>query len=430
MTSSIDKSLKDLPLLDLLSNNLMDGVYLIDPASSNILWVNRAGYEALQMQEEELLHHSVLSLQKDVIGIQQWHSIAEVIRQNKQFTFIGRHMRKDGTELPVEVNTSVFTHDGCEFFLSIARDISRRREQEAEVQGREEQIWLALNSCTDGLWDWDISSGHVYFSPQLKRMLGYGPDEMKPVVDTWKNNVFEEDQPMVLQALEEHIQGKRDRYEAVYRMRNRNGHMIWVHDLGSVSLRTSEGEPIRVTGMVKDITDYKQQEFKLQELAAYDELTKLRNRRECTRIFDKQLNFAQRNDQPLSLCFFDFDYFKSINDQYGHMAGDYVLKETAKFLTENLRVSDYLFRWGGEEFILISANTTRQEMQVLAENLRAKLANLLLDYDGQSIHVTGSFGIASYPQHGESQSELILAADSALYQAKSDGRNCVRLFQQ
>lgn len=427
MTKQLSDIHLDIPILDILRDNLVDAVYLIDPKNSNILWVNKAGHTALLMEESEVLNQSVLSLQKDVVGPEQWQSIAEVIRQNKQFTFIGRHLRKDGSEFPVEVNTSALTHQGQEYFLSIARDISARRALEAETQGREEQIWFALNACADGLWDWEISSGTVYFSPQLKRMLGYGPEEMSPVLNTWKDNVHPDDLPMVIQSLEEHIQGKRERYEAVYRMRNRNKHYIWVHDLGTVSLRTSEGNPIRVTGMVKDITDYKQQEVKLLELAAYDELTRLRNRRECSRIFDKQLDIARRNAQSLTLCLFDFDHFKQINDQYGHLAGDYVLKETASFLKKNLRRSDFLFRWGGEEFVLICVNNTLEATQQLAENLRAKLSNLPLTYEGLDIKITGSFGLASFPIHGDSQSELLLAADSALYRAKSEGRNCVRV---
>ncbi len=428
MTNPTEHVLEDPTLLGVIGDNLVDAVYLIDPASSNVLWVNRAGYEDLLMAKSDVVNHSVLSLQKDVVGMSQWQSIAEAIRQSKRFTFMGRHVRADGKELQVEVNTSVFHHKGKEYFLSIARDITTRRAREAETQGREQQIWHALNECSDGLWDWDVESDHVYFSPQLKRMLGYGPDEMKPSIDTWKNNVYEKDLSMVLQSMEEHIQGIRERYEAVYRLHNRNGHLIWVHDLGSISQRDDKGNPLRITGMVKDITDYKLQEFKLQELAAYDELTNLRNRRESTRIFEQQLHLAQRSHQPLSICLFDFDHFKVINDQYGHMAGDYVLRETAKFLIGNLRSSDYLFRWGGEEFLLISNNTTRQGMLKLTENLRIALAGLTLTYEGHKIKVTGSFGLATYPEHGSTQSELILAADSALYQAKSNGRNHVSVY--
>lgn len=420
-----DESSSELPKI--IYDKMVDSIYLIDPQTSNIIWVNKAGHESLQMPENEVLNNSVLSLQKDVIGQEQWKSIAAVIRQTKNFTFMGRHVRKDGSTFPVEVNTSCFEEDGKEYFLSVARDISSRRAQEAEGQGRDQQIWLALNACTDGLWDWEVQTGSVYFSPQLKRLLGYGPDEMKPILETWENNVHPDDLPMVIQALEGHIKGQRERYEAVYRIKNRNGHFLWVHDLGIVSEHSNNGEVLRVTGMVKDITEYKIQEFRLLELAAYDDLTELRNRRECSRVFDKQLELANRSKQPLSIALFDLDFFKTVNDKYGHMAGDAVLKGVATLFTQSLRKSDYLFRWGGEEFVLLSVNTSIEEMKVLTEKLRILLEKNITTYKDCQISITGSFGLASYPLHAESQNDLFLIADSALYKAKSQGRNCISL---
>jgi len=423
-----NKKLTDEPtsvLSEIIYDQMMDAIYLIDPETSNIIWVNKAGYQDLQMAENEVLNNSVLGLQKDVIGQEQWISIADAIRQTKKFTFMGHHVRKDGSTFPVEVNTSCFREDGKEYFLSVARNISARRAQEAEGQGRDQQIWLALNACTDGLWDWEPQTGSVYFSPQLKRLLGYGPNEMKPVLETWENNLHPDDLPMVIQALEEHIKGQRERYEAVYRIKNRNGHYLWVHDLGIVSEHSNDGKALRVTGMIKDITEYKKQEFRLLELAAYDDLTELRNRRECSRIFEKQLELAHRSKQPLSIALFDLDFFKTVNDKYGHMAGDAVLKEVSTLFSQSLRKSDYLFRWGGEEFVLLSVNTSLEEMKILSDKLRALLEKHITTYKEYQISITSSFGLASYPLHADNQSELFLTADSALYKAKSQGRNCV-----
>ncbi len=425
MTSSVEKTPHNIPTVSVILENLSDAVYLIDPVSSNILWVNRVGYESLGMAEEEVLNASVLSLQQNVTDTTHWSSIAETIKSSGSFTFLGHHRCKDGSELPVEVNTTYFVEGNRDYFVSIARDISNRMAAESASQSTEKQLWFALNACSDGLWDWNTVTDSVYFSPQLKRMLGYGQDEMPPVVDTWKNGVHPDDLPHVFQALDEHLQGKRNRYEAVYRLKNRNGHYLWVHDLGSISERDMAGNPVRVIGMVKDITDYKQQEFRLLELAAYDELTGLRNRRECSRIFDKQLQNAVRHQQSLSICLFDFDHFKTVNDRLGHLAGDFVLQETATLLNQNIRQGDFLFRWGGEEFMLICPNTSADQATLLAEKLRTSLENQVLIYQGEEIRITGSFGISSYSEHGNESAELLLAADSALYQAKSAGRNRV-----
>ncbi len=422
-TCTTEKFTTDNPAV--LFEHMSDAVYLLDPETSNIVWVNKAGYEHLLMEKSEVMDHSVLSLQKDVVGPEQWKSIANVIRESKNFTFVGSHLRKDGTDFPVEVNTSCFEMDGKEYFLSVARDISNRRAREAEGLSRSNQVWFAINACADGLWDWEPATDTVFFSPPLKRMLGYGPDEMPPVIETWKNNIHPEDLSFVLQSLEEHLAGRRERYEAVYRLRNRNGHYLWVHDLGCVSERCAEGEALRVTGMVKDITDYKAQEFRLQELAAYDELTQLRNRRECTRIFEKHIELAHRTKRPISMAFFDLDFFKTVNDKYGHLAGDEVLKSVSKLVSDNMRKSDYLFRWGGEEFVLLSDNTSLSEMNILTEKLRLLISDHSITYNSNRISITASFGLASYPENAEKQNDLFLIADSNLYKAKSMGRNCI-----
>ena len=238
----------------MLLDQLADAVYLLDPETSRIVWGNRASWAMLGLQPAEVLDHSVLSLQKDVTGLPQWAEIAAVIRANTCYTFVGRHRHADGHEVPVEVNTTHFIDGGRAYFLSVARDISRRTALEADLKRRENQLWFALNEAMDGLWDWEVDTGAVFFSPQLKRMLGYGPDEMAPVLTTWTNNVHPDDAPTVMAALARHLEGRSARYEAEYRLRNRNGNWLWVQDRGRVCERDAQGRPTRLVGMVQDIS--------------------------------------------------------------------------------------------------------------------------------------------------------------------------------
>ena len=412
-------------LLTSIFDHLCDAVYLLDPITSNVLWVNKVGYRVLGMDISEVLDHSVLSLQKNVVGDVQWQSIAEVIRKNQCYTFIGSHCRKDGTEFPVEVNTSVFNFEQQEYFLSIARDISKRRAYESETLGREKQILTAINASTDGLWDWDMTNDYVYMSESWKKMLGYGAGELEHHFNTWKHSIHPNDFARVIQALDEHLDGKRERYQSEYRLKNRNGHYIWVKDIGCISSYDQQGKPNRVTGLVTDITDYKKLEKGLLELAAYDELTGLRNRRECTKMFDQQLGQAIRTSSTLAIALFDLDLFKSVNDRYGHLAGDQVLKTISKLLSTNIRNSDFLFRWGGEEFLLLCPYTSLEEMELITNKLRVMIKEAITKFEQHEIIISASFGLACYPKDGKSQNELLLAADSALYKAKSQGRNCV-----
>ncbi len=242
------------PTATVLFENLADAVYVLDPETSNIVWGNRRAWESLGLTAAQVLDHSVLSLQMDVAGSPHWDSIAAVIRSSPCFTFVGRHRHALGHEVAVEVNTTRFFDQGREYFLSVARDITRRLAMEVGLKQRESQLWFALNEATDGLWDWDVVTGEVYFSPQLKRMLGYGPDEMPPILNTWSNNIHADDAARVMSLLKDHLEGRRARYEAEYRLRNRNGSYLWVLDRGRVFERDAAGAPTRVVGMVQDVT--------------------------------------------------------------------------------------------------------------------------------------------------------------------------------
>ena len=248
-----------------LFDRMADAVYLLDPGTSRIVWGNRAAWESLGLSAQEVLDHSVLSLQKDVTGLPQWSDIAAAIRATECFTFVGRHRHAAGHEVAVEVYTTRLLDDGREYFLSVARDISRRLALEADLKKRENQLWFALNEASDGLWDWDIRSSEVFFSPQLKRMLGYGPDEMEPRLDTWTRNLHPDDAERVRSALQDHLDDRSTRYEAEYRLRNRNGNYLWVHDRGRVCDRDDQGRPTRAVGMVHDITQRRRAAIELEQ---------------------------------------------------------------------------------------------------------------------------------------------------------------------
>jgi len=413
-------------VLEAVFDALPDSVFLIDPASSGIVYCNREAWSGLGYSHaDDLLDHSVLSLQKDVIGPEQWLSIAAEIRARAPYVFIGSHRHRLGRNIPVEVHTSCFRFNEREYFLSVARDITRRTQLERDLSARDAQLRFALNEASDGLWDWDIDSSTVFFSPQLKRMLGYGPDELDPTLASWTNNIHPDDAGVVSRILNEHLAGERERYEAEYRLRNRNGHYLWVHDRGRICERDKNGRPLRVVGMVQNITDRKNLEMRLQKLASHDSLTGLLNRREAELVLDTQMGLCERLGVPLGLCLFDLDNFKQINDTHGHQCGDKVLAGIAHLFGRHIRRSDFLCRWGGEEFMLICVDTNLEQLRHRIETLRHLLAEHRWETIDALDQVTASFGIASCPEHGSDARELFIAVDEALYRAKAAGRNRV-----
>lgn len=157
-----------------------------------------------------------------------------------------------------------------------------------------------------------------------------------------------------------------------------------------------------------------------------DGLTGLFNRRYFDETMQGEMNRAQRYESAFSVFFIDLDHFKNLNDTYGHQAGDLTLKVVAKILKDMKRTEDTACRYGGEELVLILPETEKINALVIAERIRKKVEEQVLEFEGTTFGVTLSGGIASYPSDGKEVQELIHAADVALYQAKESGRN--RIF--
>lgn len=160
----------------------------------------------------------------------------------------------------------------------------------------------------------------------------------------------------------------------------------------------------------------------LHKLSITDYLTKLYNRRKIDEILLSEINSAKRYHTPLSIIILDVDYFKQINDQYGHLVGDKVLVDLALFLKREVRDTDLIGRWGGEEFIIINPHTSEEEAYTFAQRLRAHIEMHSFDVVK---NMTCSFGVCEYSQTNDTMHKLISCADSALYKAKELGRNRV-----
>jgi diguanylate cyclase (GGDEF)-like protein len=157
-----------------------------------------------------------------------------------------------------------------------------------------------------------------------------------------------------------------------------------------------------------------------------DPLTGAGNRAAMVQSLTRETELSRRHCQAVSIIMLDMDHFKHLNDTYGHQAGDAALKATALLLREQLRNVDMVFRFGGEEFVLVLSNTGPEAAAVVAERIRASIQNLCLLVGDKQVRLSASLGCATY-QPCESQDDLLRRADQALYQAKRDGRNLIRV---
>lgn len=201
-----------------------------------------------------------------------------------------------------------------------------------------------------------------------------------------------------------------------------------------IPLTSPTGEVDHVGILIYDVTDtavgqleLKQANDKLQELSREDRLTGLSNRGYWEECLNQEFERSNRTQSPTTLVMFDIDHFKKVNDTYGHQAGDDVIRVVAHTLKEQARKTDYLGRYGGEEFTAILTDTTGENGMIFAERLRAKVESLVVPYGDHKLKFTISLGVSQLGYRHDTPLEWLEEADQALYKSKESGRNWVTL---
>ena len=197
-------------------------------------------------------------------------------------------------------------------------------------------------------------------------------------------------------------------------------------ELGAVDYIAKPIRPSIVKARVKTHIMLKQQHDQLVGMATHDQLTGLYNRHYLNDALSKKVAHAKRHSEPLSVIIVDIDHFKSVNDTYGHLTGDLILKAVGSAMQSGARKEDIAARFGGEEFIVLLDNCTAHDAQVKAEHLRSQIEAL----HPEEIAVTASFGVAQLQQDTQRCEDLLKNADTALYIAKEEGRNRVIMYEK
>lgn len=201
-----------------------------------------------------------------------------------------------------------------------------------------------------------------------------------------------------------------------------------LRDIRARLLRSEDASRAANEALESQLQEIHALQAQLREQAHRDPLTGLYNRRYFDNALEREWMQSKREGQPLSLVLIDIDFFKQINDTYGHPAGDEVLKQMAAQLDEQTRASDVVCRYGGEEFLVLLPGMSQADALERSEQWRTRFVSTVMVFGELRIQATISIGIAAYPGHGTSAQALIRSADHALYCAKNEGRNCVRVF--
>ena len=355
-----------------------------------------------------------------------WHKIPEY----RMMVTVGQSVRDAGARSAQQRAVLAWIGGGVSLLLAVLgwaalAATDRRRRALKDLAAAETRWKLALNAAGDGVWDCDVVTGLATLSARAQLIL----DTERPVI-SWYGSALDaivhpEDLPALRAVLKHHLAGRSADFAAEFRVRMRNGDWSWIEARGTVSERDELGQPLHLVGTFSNIDVRKNEEARMRRMAHEDALTGLPNRVLLGDRLRQALRSAGRDGHKVALIYFDLDKFKPVNDTHGHAVGDRLLQLVARRLRAGLRDSDTLARVGGDEFVVLLPRCAGvDDAAKVAENILAQLNQPF--EDGELTHrISGSLGIALYPDDGLDADSLLHSADLAMYDAKSHGRSRV-----
>jgi diguanylate cyclase (GGDEF)-like protein/PAS domain S-box-containing protein len=324
------------------------------------------------------------------------------------------------------VNKPFEIHDlKSSIILSLYKHSMNRKLRESE-----ERYALALQAANDGLWDWNIETNQIHYSPRWKEMLGLQENDISADPQEWFDLVHPDDKESFQKKLEAHLNGTAPHFELEYRIKHNNGEFLWVISRGT-SVIDANGTPYRIVGSQSDITARKLVEERLAHDTLHDALTGLPNRILLLDRLQNRIERTKRNpDNLFAVMFIDLDRFKVVNDSLGHAAGDQLLVTVATRIKQCLRPEDTVARLSGDEFaILLDSITDVNDAGQVADRIRSKLITTTI-LGSIERSPTASIGIVIFDINYTTSEELLRDADSAMYHAKSKGGNQYQIFDK
>jgi diguanylate cyclase (GGDEF)-like protein/PAS domain S-box-containing protein len=304
----------------------------------------------------------------------------------------------------------------------LALSYERERDMAQTIRESEERYALAARAANDGLWDWDLSKGTIYYSSRWKQMLGFAEDEITSSPDEWLRRAHHDDRALLISELEDLKRGRSASIMNEHRVLARDGTYIWVLCRGLAV--PGEGRPAtRVVGSFTDVTQRRALEDRLRRQALYDSLTGLANRLLfLDRLSQAMASAKRRAGWSYTVLWLDLDNFKQLNDSLGHLYGDKLLVQVAERIRAHIRETDTASRFGGDEFVLLLQDADDpKSLEAVVRRLSERL-NEPYDLDGQVVTVTASIGVAISTAGYERPEEVLRDADLAMYRAKAMGR--------
>lgn len=414
---------QELARWELLMERSSDGIVILDGASLAVIEVNPAFAQMLGYTQEEVaeMHPWDWDAHFSRAEIETMGTAHRNLNEERRFETL--HRRKDGTLRNVEVHsTPVETEDQYQYFC-ICRDVTSRKQADEQLHAREREFRTLAENSPDAIVRYDRQLCRLYVNPAFERLLGrdksdllgqplqeFGPSDLAPYQATLET-VFHT--------------GQKKEYEI--RNRTADERICWIQARFEPEF-DEDGSVRSVLVVLRDISDLIEQRELARQLAYTDTLTGLPNRALFDKRFQEAAGRANNTSTPFALLLLDIDHFKDVNDTLGHQTGDELLRQTTMRLSRFIREQDTIARLGGDEFvILLTQFRDADDAQEVAGRILDALVKPF-QIEGQELFVSGSIGIALYPQDSTKLNELFTFADTAMYSAKRLGRNNFQFY--
>lgn len=385
-------------------------------------------------------------IENTTIRINLWHVLADrerfvkLLQENgscetTEFIF----QRKDGSLFTGSISAKIIPIQTIPHIVSTIQDITQRKQAEEAMRESEELYRSILNASPDDITITDLNGGILVTSPAAKKMFGYEPEYDRVFGSQVIGYIVPEDRERAKSNIGRMFTGNYTGPNEYHGVR-KDGSILNI-EVNSGLILGANRQPAKMVFIIRDITERKQAEQRIQQLvqqlevekktaqlnANTDSLTGLANRRYFDEALNTEFQRVRRSEAPLSLIMLDVDYFKKFNDNYGHLAGDECLRQIAAALKCIVRyVTDTAARYGGEEFVAVLPDTDSYGAAVLAERIRKAVEELAIPHAGSDIaeYVTVSLGVVTVtPARLAAVEQVVALADEALYCAKKGGRN-------
>ncbi|WP_404405925.1 diguanylate cyclase domain-containing protein [Jeotgalibacillus malaysiensis] len=409
--------------LGLVWDHASDAIFFMNEDGS-IYRVNRAFEEMLGYKEKEIKgvlippfftgHHQEKH-EAFLARLFDGQSFENMERQRK---------RKDGSIIEVLASYRPVKLNNRSYAIVMYKDITHLKEVEKQAREREERFKSLFDANPDIIWAIDKTGRVENVNGAVTDVLGYTKEEMLQLDRKHLMNYTEEQKIRYEDVVKRTLKGESVEYTAD--MFHKKGNKVELK-IKTLPIRVN-GETIGIYEVGQDMTQRNRAERALKKMAFTDSLTGLPNRRHITEKIDEIIADAKENQREFAILYIDMDHFKEINDSFGHDAGDDLLKLFANRIRNEMNEDQLVARLGGDEFLVLLPEISGEADAV---NKAGEVLNVLSKpyrISGQQLDVTSSMGISIYPRHGKNKRELIKQADEALYSAKDNGKNMLRLY--